>query len=147
MTISDGVRSTNKNSSYQGTVVRSVRHERNTWQRNKPVIVVTMGGRRKNIESEEGVLTKEQVKTKEPPLFRVILLNDHYTTMEFVVLVLETVFHHSAEDAERIMLQVHRDGSGTAGIYIREVAETKVAIVQQLAKQNEFPLLCRMEPV
>ena len=101
--------------------------------------------------SDSGIkeLTKTRPKTQvvEPPLFKVILLNDDYTSMEFVVLILESVFHKSREDATTIMLSVHRSGAGVAGTYTKEVAETKIAIVEQLARQSEFPLKCAMEPV
>lgn len=96
---------------------------------------------------KEEVLTKEQLKTKEPPMYRVVLLNDHYTTMEFVVLILERVFNKTAGDAQQVMLAVHNQGRGTAGVYTKEVAETKIAITHQFARQNEFPLKCSMEPV
>lgn len=101
---------------------------------------------RKTQHAEEtDVLQREEFEVKEPPLYRVLLLNDDYTSMEFVILVLQQVFHKSNTDAERIMLQVHHDGEGVAGIYPRDIAETKIAIVHQLARQNEFPLRCRME--
>ena len=97
-------------------------------------------------KEQEGVITKEKVRTKEPPMYRVILLNDDYTTMEFVVHILETVFHKAPPDAERIMMQVHKNGRGAAGIFTKEAAETKIALVHARAKQNEFPLKCTMEP-
>lgn len=84
---------------------------------------------------------------REPPMYRVILLNDHYTTMEFVVLILEQIFHKSATEAAEIMIAVHKNGSGIAGVFTREVAETKVAIVEQLAREHSFPLKCAMEPM
>ena len=80
-------------------------------------------------------------------MFRVILLNDDYTTMEFVVLVLESVFRKSRAEAQRIMLAVHEKGAAVAGVFTKEVAETKIATVHHLATENEFPLKCRMEPV
>jgi len=89
---------------------------------------------------------KASVRVKEPPMFRVILLNDHSTTMEFVVLVPESVFHKGPAEATDIMLSVHRNGAGVAGVYPKEVAETKSAIVQQLARENSFPLKCTLEP-
>ena len=92
------------------------------------------------------VLTREETRVKEPPMYKVILLNDDYTTMEFVVMILETVFLKSAADAQTIMLSVHEKGSGIAGIYSREIAETKVVTVHHYAKQNEYPLKCVMEP-
>ncbi len=96
-------------------------------------------------ESNE-VLTRDETRTKEPPMFKVILLNDDYTTMEFVVMILETVFLKSPADAQAIMLAVHEKGAGVAGMYSREIAETKVVTVHHYAKQNEYPLKCVMEP-
>ena len=78
-------------------------------------------------------------------MYRVVLLNDDYTTMEFVVLVLMQVFKKSVEDSTRIMLNVHRKGVGVCGVYTFEVAETKVETVNALARENEFPLKCTME--
>ena len=85
-------------------------------------------------------------RLKRPPLYRVLLLNDDYTTMEFVIQVLTTIFHHSEEKAAQIMLHVHQKGAGICGIYTREVAESKVEQVRQLAEQSEHPLQCTMEP-
>ncbi len=90
---------------------------------------------------------RERTRTTEPPLYNVLLLNDDYTTMEFVVHILENVFHKGLTEAQRIMLAVHREGKGVAGVYTKEIAETKVAVVHQLARQNEFPLKCAIEPV
>ena len=80
-------------------------------------------------------------------MYKVLLHNDNYTSMEFVVLILEQVFHRSETEAQRIMMEVHRGGIGVAGIYTKEVAETKVAVVQALARQHEFPLKCTVEPI
>jgi ATP-dependent Clp protease adaptor protein ClpS len=90
---------------------------------------------------------KERVKTekKEPILYKVVLLNDDYTTMEFVVRVLETVFQKSPAEAYRIMMQVHQDGSGIAGVYPWEVAETKVDTLTSMARHAEFPLRATIE--
>jgi ATP-dependent Clp protease adaptor protein ClpS len=90
---------------------------------------------------------KERVKTekKEPTLYKVVLLNDDYTTMEFVVRVLETVFQRSPAEAYRIMMQVHQDGSGIAGVYPWEVAETKVDTLTSMARHAEFPLRATIE--
>jgi ATP-dependent Clp protease adaptor protein ClpS len=85
-------------------------------------------------------------KLKRPPLYRVLLLNDDYTTMEFVIHVLQAVFRHSEEKASQIMMHVHQKGVGVCGVYPREVAETKVEQVIQYARQNEHPLQCTMEP-
>ena len=99
---------------------------------------------------KSGIKELEKTKTvpvvKEPPMFKVLLLNDHYTTMEFVVMVLEQVFHKTADEAMQIMLAVHKAGKGVAGLFPKEVAETKVAIVQHLARKDGFPLQCVMEP-
>ena len=101
-----------------------------------------------NRSKEQGdVLTKDEIRTKEPPMFKVVLLNDDYTTMEFVIMILQTVFRKSPSEATNIMLSVHEKGSGIAGVYTKEVAETKIATVHHLAKQNEFPLKCSMESV
>ena len=94
-------------------------------------------------ELEERSETADQ--TDEPPLYRVLLLNDDYTTMEFVVQVLRFVFNKPPAEATRIMLNVHRQGSGVCGTYPREVAETKVETVHSLARENGFPLRCQME--
>jgi ATP-dependent Clp protease adaptor protein ClpS len=82
-----------------------------------------------------------------PPMFRVLLLNDDFTPMDFVILVLERVFRMPHERAVQIMLDVHQKGRGVCGIYSREVAETKVALVIEWARENEHPLLCVSEPV
>ena len=79
-------------------------------------------------------------------MFKVLLHNDDYTTREFVVYVLERIFHHSEAEATRIMLHVHRNGVGVAGVFTREIAETKVHKVERLARQNEYPLVLSMEP-
>jgi ATP-dependent Clp protease adaptor protein ClpS len=88
---------------------------------------------------------KERQETREPSLFKVLLVNDDYTTMEFVVHVLEKIFRKSRAEATQIMLHVHKRGAGLCGIYTREVAETRVAAVHELAVKNTFPLRCRME--
>ncbi len=93
----------------------------------------------------EGLQVKERQKVKRPPFYKVLLLNDDYTTMEFVVFVLERVFHKSSVEAVQIMLRVHRQGIGLAGVYEREIAETKIIEVRELAAENEFPLKCVME--
>jgi ATP-dependent Clp protease adaptor protein ClpS len=98
------------------------------------------------IPNEGGTALKEaRPKLKRPPLFRVILLNDDYTPMEFVVGVLESVFGLDRGSATRIMLEVHHQGKGVCGVYTYEIAETKVAQVTGLAQQHQHPLLCTME--
>jgi ATP-dependent Clp protease adaptor protein ClpS len=84
-------------------------------------------------------------ETQEPPLYRVLLLNDDYTTMEFVVQVLMAVFGKGVAEATRIMLKVHHEGSGLCGVYPYEIAETKVDTVHRLASEYGFPLKCIME--
>lgn len=92
-----------------------------------------------------GVLADEKHKIAEPPLYKVLLHNDDYTTMDFVVTILETVFHKDRGEATKIMMNVHQQGIGIAGIYTREIADTKIHIVHDLAQRNEFPLKCSME--
>lgn len=92
-----------------------------------------------------GLATETRVKTKKPSMYRVLLLNDDYTPMEFVVFVLEQFFNKNREQATRIMLHVHQKGVGVCGVYTFEVAETKVAQVMDLARRNEHPLQCTME--
>ena len=94
---------------------------------------------------KESVSTKERIETQEPPLYKVLLHNDDYTTMEFVVAILENVFKKTNAEATRIMLSVHHEGVGVAGVYTKEISETKVSIVHELAKNNNFPLRCSME--
>jgi ATP-dependent Clp protease adaptor protein ClpS len=98
-------------------------------------------------ENQTGEAVKErlQVQKQEPTLYKVVLLNDDYTTMEFVVNVLETVFQKSPAEAYRIMMQVHVNGSGIAGVYPWEVAETKVETLTSMARQSEFPLRAAIE--
>lgn len=101
---------------------------------------------REKPKSGDEVLERPREKTKRPEMFKVVLLNDDYTTMEFVVLVLQTVFNKGAEEAHRIMLQVHLEGRGICGTYTYEIAETKVATVHDLAQESSFPLRATVEP-
>ena len=98
-----------------------------------------------NSEVEESVDSETDLDVEEPPMYKVMLINDDYTTMEFVVEVLVYVFQKSPEEATRIMLNVHHSGVGICGIYPYEVAETKVNTVETLARENGFPLKCIME--
>lgn len=91
------------------------------------------------------VLEKRKPKTRKPRLFHAVLHNDDYTTMEFVVWVLETIFHHDETTATRIMLHVHKNGVGVAGVYPYEIAETRAARVEALARTHEYPLRCSVE--
>jgi ATP-dependent Clp protease adaptor protein ClpS len=94
---------------------------------------------------DTATITKPKTRSKRPSLYRVLLLNDDYTPMEFVVLVLQDVFNKTREDAMRIMLHVHNHGVGECGIYPFEVAETKVTRVMDAARKNQHPLQCVME--
>ena len=91
------------------------------------------------------IVTKTRPKTQKPSLYKVLLLNDDYTPMEFVVYVLEYIFNKSQEEATRVMLHVHQKGVGVCGVYTFEVAETKVAQVMNFSRQNEHPLQCTMD--
>ncbi|HWQ34093.1 MAG TPA: ATP-dependent Clp protease adapter ClpS [Blastocatellia bacterium] len=96
-------------------------------------------------EQEGAVQTESKQKLQKPPLYKVLLHNDDYTTMEFVVYILERVFHKSEADAFRIMMAVHQQGVGVAGVYTYEIAEAKVEKVHSLARASEYPLLCTIE--
>lgn len=109
---------------------------------------VTMSGDagRGDDEGPRGaVVTRTRTETKRPSMYKVLLLNDDYTPMEFVVHVLERFFNKSREEATRIMLHVHHTGVGVCGVYTFEVAETKVAQVVEFARRHEHPLQCTME--
>jgi ATP-dependent Clp protease adaptor protein ClpS len=101
--------------------------------------------RRQDDESGTGVVTRTQTRTKRPSLYRVLLLNDDYTPMEFVVIVLERFFQKGRDEATQIMLHVHQHGVGECGIYTYEVAETKVTQVMDFARKHQHPLQCVME--
>jgi ATP-dependent Clp protease adaptor protein ClpS len=96
---------------------------------------------------EDAALAESAEKVEEPPLFKVLLHNDDFTTMEFVIWVLETIFNMAEEQAVQVMLNVHLRGSGVAGIYTFEIAETKVQKTLGLAREHEYPLLVTMEQV
>jgi ATP-dependent Clp protease adaptor protein ClpS len=105
---------------------------------------------KKNGQNDEGdlrggIVTKTEPKTKRPSLYKVLLLNDDYTPMDFVVYVLERFFNKQSDDANRIMMHVHQKGVGICGVYTYEVAETKVAQVTNFARQHQHPLQCTME--
>ena len=108
---------------------------------NKP----KQGGNSGTENPKGDVLTKPHTKTQKPSMYRVLLLNDDYTPMEFVVLILERIFGKSVEEATKIMLHVHQRGVGVCGVYTFEVAETKVAQVNDFARQHQHPLQCTME--
>ncbi|MFV0368037.1 MAG: ATP-dependent Clp protease adapter ClpS [Hyphomicrobiaceae bacterium] len=120
------------------------------WDMSKKSGIWTLG---KDDDADKGggndgrtdIVTKTRPKTKKPSLYKVLLLNDDYTPMEFVVLVLERYFNKGREDATRIMLHVHHKGVGLCGVYTFEVAETKVTQVMDFARQHQHPLRCTME--
>jgi len=98
-------------------------------------------------ETEEEIASETEQEVEELPMYRVLLHNDDYTTMEFVVELLMHIFNKSLEEATRIMLNVHRNGMGVCGTYTYEVAETKVEMVHQMARERGFPLKSTMEKV
>jgi ATP-dependent Clp protease adaptor protein ClpS len=103
-----------------------------------------MGGTDHQTDGE--VLERTKQETKKPDLYKVVLLNDDYTTMDFVVEVLETIFHKQPAEAFRIRMMVHTQGKGLCGVYPHEVAETKVQAVVEAAREHGFPLRAAMEP-
>ena len=105
----------------------------------------TPGGNDGDGDSETGVVTRTKPKTKKPSMYKVIMLNDDYTPMEFVILVLERFFSKSHEESTQIMLHVHQKGVGVCGVFTYEVAETKVQQVMDLARQHQHPLQCTLE--
>jgi ATP-dependent Clp protease adaptor protein ClpS len=106
-----------------------------------------MNERRQGETDDVGVVTNTRTerKLKTPKLYKVLLLNDDYTTMEFVVYVLQSIFRLPESEAVQIMLHVHKNGLGVAGVYPREIAETRIAQVEALARDYEYPLRCSME--
>jgi len=106
---------------------------------------VTLSSEKNSNDSETGVATKTRAKTKRPPLYKVLLLNDDFTPMEFVVYVLERIFGITNQQAVDIMLTVHNKGLAVIGVFSYEIAETKVGQVMELAQQNQHPLQCTME--
>lgn len=107
-----------------------------------------MSEKRDQPSGQTGVVLREREdkKAKRPRMYRVILHNDDYTPMDFVVRLLETVFHRNEAEATAVMLHVHHHGQGVAGVYTHEIAETKVAQVHLLARKNDHPLMASMEP-
>ena len=97
-------------------------------------------------DSDTQVITRSKPQTRKPTPYKVLLLNDDYTPMEFVVYVLENVFNKGSDDAYTIMMHVHTKGVGVCGVYTFEVAETKMTQVMDLAKENGHPLQCTIEP-
>ncbi len=112
---------------------------------NDMLIPVTMAADHPDNDNETGVITKVKPKTAKPPLYKVLLLNDDYTPMEFVVHVLERFFGMSGSQAEALMLTVHIKGVAVVGVFAHEIAETKVTQVMDYARRNQHPLQCTME--
>ncbi len=112
-----------------------------TMEENKPLKLITASDEKR----EEVLVVESKSRTARPPFYKVMLLNDDYTPMDFVVFVLKQIFHKAHEDAIRIMLEVHNRGAGTCGVYTRDVAETKVELVVAASRQSEHPLQCVME--
>ncbi len=100
---------------------------------------------RYDMNPDEWTDINDEIEIKKPSLFKVFLINDDYTTMEFVIYILEKIFHKTSVEAAQIMLHVHKNGRGLAGIYTREIAETKSVTVIELSQQKGFPLQCTME--
>ncbi len=96
-------------------------------------------------DHREDLQSRVEEELELPPMYKVLLHNDDYTTMEFVVEILQKVFHKSAAEATQIMLIVHKNGTGVCGVFSEDVAETKVEIVHHLARKSGFPLRCSME--
>lgn len=101
----------------------------------------------KRTKTDSDTLIQERVRTQKPKMFRVLLVNDDYTTMDFVVYILESIFLKSPSEATQIMLQVHKGGKGVAGIFSKQIAEAKIEQVHQRARSEGHPLRCDMEEV
>lgn len=125
--------------------------QKNRWQQNLIVLQRVFGshmGSPKEGEGDEGktgLVTKTRPKTKKPSLYKVLLLNDDYTPMEFVVHVLEKFFHKGRQEATDIMLTIHKKGVGMCGVFTYEVAEAKVTLVMDFSRQHGHPLKCTLE--
>ena len=97
------------------------------------------------LEQELGVITKEKPEVKKPDMYAVVLINDDYTPMEFVIYVLQTIFKKSYEEAKKIMLMVHNEGKGICGVYSLDIAETKANQVIEFSRVNQHPLECKVQ--
>ena len=105
-----------------------------------------MGDKRRKLDHDEEIAVRDREATRRPRMYRVVLHNDDFTTMEFVVEILMEFFRKSRTEATQIMLHVHTKGKGVCGVFTREIAETKVMQVTERARENGHPLLCTMEP-
>jgi ATP-dependent Clp protease adaptor protein ClpS len=108
-------------------------------------LIISNGERNPKETEESGIAVLPEKKTQKPKRYKVLLHNDDYTTMEFVIHVLQAVFNKDIEEAKKIMFQVHHEGMGVCGVYTFEIAESKVDKVQKLARDNGHPLKCTME--
>ena len=117
-----------------------------TYQMNQLSVNAMASSPNRGDEEGDLAVAPTKPKVKRPPLYKVVLLNDDYTPMEFVVEVLEHFFSMNREKATQVMLAVHTQGKGVCGIYTRDVAETKAELVNQAARDNGHPLLCEVEP-
>ena len=115
------------------------------WSDELQALPLTMGPGRDRTDGESGIVTKTRSKTQRPPLYKVLILNDDYTPMEFVVHVLERFFGMSHSQAFELMLTVHKKGLAVVGVFSFEVAETKVGQVMDFARRHQHPLQCTME--
>jgi len=104
-------------------------------------------GTKKKLSEDSDTLVADKIDVTEPKLYKVILLNDDYTTMDFVVFILETVFNKAPSEAVQIMMAVHKQGKGVCGIYTRQIAEAKIQAVHIKAESKNYPLRCVMEVV
>lgn len=95
---------------------------------------------------QDTILDSQLAKISPPPMYQVVLLNDDYTPMEFVIMILQRIFSKTPDDAARIMLKVHHEGRGVCGVYTRDIATTRVEMVRQAAQEHQHPLQCVMEP-
>tara|TARA_Y100001949_G_scaffold63936_1_gene54139 strand:- start:1344 stop:1748 length:405 start_codon:yes stop_codon:yes gene_type:complete len=111
----------------------------------KKIVLEEFDNNSQNNELQRGLLLDSQPKTKKPSMYNVLLLNDDYTPMEFVIMVLEKVFNKKEEEATQIMIHVHKNGIGVCGTFTYEVAESKCKSVMDIAKKNEHPLQSAME--
>ncbi len=112
---------------------------------NMSIVDQNNDNKNNNEDFQKGLLLDTKPKTKKPSMYNVLLLNDDYTPMEFVVMILEKIFNKKQEEATQIMLHVHKNGIGVCGTFTYEVAESKCKSVMDMAKQNEHPLQCTME--
>lgn len=103
------------------------------------------GGEVREVKHDGLLLAEPEVKTKRPSLFKVVLMNDDFTPMDFVVFILKDIFRKDHEEAISIMMEIHQKGEGICGVFTRDVAETKAELVVTLARRNEYPLQCRVE--